>query len=101
MTEAEALKKIRAYVRLATAAAKKADTAAEVAAMRTYDAFHILKFGKAALSPQGQRALERLDKAHDQLGGARHELGNAHYQLEQVLNPNARDRVRLRRKKRS
>lgn len=63
----------------------EADRLTERAAMATFDVFHLLKFGRVALSINGEAALESVDKAHDHEGGARGELGDAVYQIEKVL----------------
>jgi hypothetical protein len=74
----------RAMTRAMKSAAA-ADKLAEKAAIDTFEAFRIMKFGKTPLSPKGQKAMERADKAHDHLGNARAALGDAVYQLEQAV----------------
>ncbi len=66
--------------------AKQADQLAEFAVMRAFEAYRVLKFRKEGpLTAEGQKALERLDRATEALGDARFKLGDAVYQIEEVL----------------
>lgn len=92
---------IRQLMKRAEAAARKSDTLAEQAAMAAHRAYEILRFGKTELSPEGRAVMERLDKAHDKAGDARHALGDVVYQLEQAQKAGGarRDRRRSSRKR--
>jgi len=60
----------------------QADQLAERAVVRIFAVFRNLKFGQ----PKGpDKAVERLDRAHDQVGNSRFALKDAAHQLEQVL----------------
>lgn len=66
--------------------ARQADQLAEFAVMRAFEVYRVLKFRKeGTLTPEGQKALERLDRATEALGNARGELGDAVYQIEEIL----------------
>jgi hypothetical protein len=59
---------------------------AEYAHMRLFTICQTLRLPKGQeITPEGIKALERLDRAFDVLGNAREDLGDTHYQVEQVL----------------
>jgi hypothetical protein len=62
--------------------ARKADQLAEHVAVRTFEVFRSMKFGQPSGPPS---AIDRLDKAHDQVGEARFALREAVHQLEKLL----------------
>jgi DNA-binding transcriptional LysR family regulator len=65
---------------------RRADQLAELAIQRAFAVFQVLKFPKKQeLTPEGQKYLERVERAYDQLGEARHAMNDAAYQLEQLL----------------
>jgi hypothetical protein len=80
-------------LRQARAALAKADKLAEQATMISFDAYWVLKRAdqKGTLTEKGRKALERLDKANDRCGDAREALGDAHYQIEEVLKAGGAD----------
>jgi hypothetical protein len=71
-----------AEIKQAIREARKADQLAEKAAIRTFEVFRALKFGKSNAPPS---AIELLDQAHDQLGEARFSLGNMVHKMEKIL----------------
>jgi hypothetical protein len=73
-------------LRRALRESSRADQLAEHAFMRTFEVYRALKFSKGqALTPEGEAALKRLDRATDALSSTRTELAEAVYQVEQVL----------------
>ena len=85
MSADETRRKIAQLLRAAEANARKADQYAERAAVASFEAFRMLKFGKIPLSEIGEDIQERASKAHDSLGDARAGLGKSVYQLERAL----------------
>ncbi len=71
-------------LRKAAKESRQADQLTEYAVMRAFEVFRVLKFGKLQ-GPGLQKAIDRLDRATEQLGDARAALGDAVYQIEQVL----------------
>jgi len=71
-----------AELRRAAREARQADALAEQAVMRAFEVYRTLKFGQAETP---EKVLDRLDRASDQLGSARFALGDASYQIEQLL----------------
>jgi hypothetical protein len=61
---------------------RKADKLAEQAAIRTFEVFRELNFGKPEGPPS---AIKRLSVAHDRIGDARFALGDVVHQLEKLL----------------
>jgi len=74
-----------AELRKAIREAREADALAEHAVMRAFEVYRILKFATPNRTAAGDRAMERLDRATEQLGEARAALADAAYQVEQVL----------------
>jgi hypothetical protein len=73
-------------LRRALREAVQADQLAEYAHMRLANVYQVLKFTRGQrLTPDGEKSLERLDRALDVLASARSDLGDASYQVEQVL----------------
>ena len=61
------------------------DAAAEQSHMQLFGIYRMLKFGKSPLTPEGEKAIGRLDAALDDLANSRQLLGDAHYQIEEIL----------------
>ena len=60
------------------------DAAIEQSHMHLFGIYRMLKFGKSPLTPDGERAIERIDAALSDLADARQRLGNAHFQIESI-----------------
>lgn len=70
----------------------RADQLAEHAHMRLFEVYRVLKFSEGLeLTPEGRKALERLDRATSILSDVRGALGDAAYQVEQVLREAGRE----------
>jgi len=67
------------------ASISRQDAAVEQSHMQLFSIYRMLKFGKSPLTPEGEKAIGRLDAALSDLSDARQLLGNAHYQLEEIL----------------
>jgi methylphosphotriester-DNA--protein-cysteine methyltransferase len=77
---------IRVELRRAYRECLQADQLAEYAHMRLSDVEIALKFSKdQKLTPDGEKALERLERATNALSDVRQNLGDAAYQVEQAL----------------
>ncbi len=77
---------LQVELRKAAKEARQSDQLAEFSVIRAFEVYRVLKFRKEdTLTPEGQKALERLDRATEALGNARGELGDAVYQIEEVL----------------
>ena len=61
------------------------DTAVEQSHMQLFGVYRMLKFGKSPLTPEGEKAIERIDAALNDLSVARQLLENVNYQIEAVL----------------
>jgi len=72
-------------IRRSISESRQADQLAEHAVMRAFAVFRAIKFPNRDLSREQAKIVERLDRATDQLGDARAALGDAVYQMEQVL----------------
>lgn len=75
-----------AELRKAARESRQADQLAEHAVMRAFAVYRALKFNtKIPKTTELEKTLERLDRATEQLGDARASLGDAVYQVEQIL----------------
>jgi len=61
------------------------DAAVEQSHMQLFEIYRMLKFGKSPLTPEGEKAIERIDAALNDLSVARQLLENVNYQIEAVL----------------
>ena len=75
---------IKRTLKSSLAAISRQDAAIEQSHMRLFGIYRMLKFGKSPLTPEGEKAIERLDAALSDLADARQLLGNAHYQIEEL-----------------
>ena len=75
---------IKRTLKSSLAAISRQDAAIEQSHMKLFDIYRMLKFGKSPLTPEGEKAIERLDAALSDLADARQLLGNAHYQIEEL-----------------
>ena len=76
---------IKRTLKSSLAAISRQDAAIEQSHMRLFGIYRMLKFGKSPLTPEGEKAIERLDAALSELSEARQVLGNAHHQIETIL----------------
>jgi hypothetical protein len=67
------------------AAISRQDAAIEQSHMKLFSIYRMLKFGRSPLTPEGEKAIERLDASLSNLVDARQMLENAHYQIETIL----------------
>ena len=75
---------IKRDLKSSLASIARQDAAVEQDHMRLFGVYRMLKFGKSPLTPDGKKAIERLDAALSDLADARQLLGNAHYQIEEL-----------------
>lgn len=75
---------IKRDLKSSLASIARQDAAVEQDHMRLFGVYRMLKFGKSPLTPEGEKAIERLDAALSDLADARQLLGNAHYQIEEL-----------------
>jgi hypothetical protein len=75
---------IKRDLKSSLASIARQDGAVEQDHMRLFGVYRMLKFGKSPLTPEGEKAIERLDAALNDLADARQLLGNAHYQIEEL-----------------
>ena len=75
---------IKRALKSSLASIARQDAAVEQDHMRLFSVYRMLKFGKSPLTPEGEKAIERLDAALSDLADARQLLGNAHYQIEEL-----------------
>lgn len=75
---------IKRDLKSSLASIARQDAAVEQDHMRLFGVYRMLKFGKSPLTPDGEKAIERLDAALSDLADARQLLGNAHYQIEEL-----------------
>ena len=75
---------IKRDLKSSLASIARQDAAVEQDHMRLFGVYRMLKFGKSPLTPDGKKAIERLDAALSDLADARQLLGNAHYQIEDL-----------------
>ena len=75
---------IKRDLKSSLASIARQDAAVEQDHMRLFGVYRMLKFGKSPLTPDGEKAIERLDAALSDLADTRQLLGNAHYQIEEL-----------------
>ena len=75
---------IKRDLKSSLASIARQDAAVEQDHMRLFGVYRMLKFGKSPLTPEGEKAIERLNAALSDLADARQLLGNAHYQIEEL-----------------
>jgi hypothetical protein len=75
---------IKRDLKSSLASIARQDAAVEQDHMRLFGVYRMLKFGKSPLTPDGEKAIERLDAALSDLADARQLLGNSHYQIEEL-----------------
>ena len=75
---------IKRDLKSSLASIARQDATVEQDHMRLFSVYRMLKFGKSPLTPDGEKAIERLDAALSDLADARQLLGNAHYQIEEL-----------------
>ena len=75
---------IKRDLKSSLASISRQDAAVEQDHMRLFSVYRMLKFGKSPLTPDGEKAIERLDAALSDLADARQLLGTAHYQIEEL-----------------
>ena len=75
---------IKRDLKSSLASIARQDAAVEQDHMRLFGVYRMLKFGKSPLTPEGEKAIERLDAALSDLADAKQLLGNAHYQIEEL-----------------
>ena len=75
---------IKRDLKSSLASIARQDAAVEQDHMRLFGVYRMLKFGKSPLTPDGEKAIERLDAALSDLADAKQLLGNAHYQIEEL-----------------
>ena len=77
---------IAAELRRARREALQADQLAEFSHMRLSEIYRVLKFTRnQTLTPEGENALKKLDRATDALSNTRGDLGDAVRHIEMVL----------------
>jgi len=61
------------------------DAAVEQSHMQLFSIYRMLKFGKSPLTSEGEKTIEKISAALEDLANSRQLLGNAHYQIEDIL----------------
>ena len=75
---------IKRDLKSSLASIARQDAAVEQDHMRLFGVYRMLKFGKSPLTPEGEKAIERLDASLSDLADARQLLGNAYFQIEEI-----------------